>query len=151
MSTDEQQVIKYTITRLLASREHSLYELAVKLKQRNFDSALVQHWLEKFSAAELQSDYRFAEMLARSRINKGVGELSLINELKQHQLSHEIIHQVLGHLAPDWFELACQALIKKTSGQPPHDLKTQQKYYRFLQQRGFSAEQIRYAIQSLKE
>ena len=151
MSTDEQQLIKYTITRLLASREHSVHELEIKLKQRNFDHELVQQWLEKFSAADIQSDYRFAEMLARSRINKGAGELSLINELKQHRLTHEIISQVLANLAPDWFELAHRALVKKSSGKPPGDLNTQQKYYRFLQQRGFSAEQIRYAIQSLKE
>ena len=151
MSTDEQQVLKYTITRLLASREHSLYELEVKLRQRNFEPDAVQQWLEKFCAADLQSDYRFAEMLARSRINKGVGEFSLINELKQHRLAQEIINQVLRELAPDWFEIAQQALMKKTGGKPPHDLKTQQKYHRFLLQRGFSAEQIRYAIQSLKE
>lgn len=151
MTTDEQQVIKYTITRLLANREHSLHELKFKLRQRNFNEELVQQWLEKFSAADLQSDYRFAEMLVRSRINKGVGETSLINELKQHRVTQEHINAVLAELAPDWFELAEQALHKKTAGRVISSPKEQQKYYRFLQQRGFSAEQIRYAIQSLKE
>jgi len=148
---DEQQVIKYTITRLLASREQSLHELSIKLKQRNFNEELVQDWLQKFSSADLQSELRFAEMLARSRINKGVGELSLKNELKQHKIPHEMVERVLHELAPDWFELALHALNKKISGGKISSAKEQQKHYRFLLQRGFSSEQIHYAIQSLKE
>ena len=148
---DEQLEIKYTITRLLAMREQSLHELARKLRQRNFNADLVQEWLEKFSGADLQSELRFAEMLARSRVNKGVGELSLRSQFKQHNISQDIVTRVLQDLAADWFELALQALTKKTAGQGINSAKEQQKYYRFLQQRGFSAEQIHYAIQSLKE
>ncbi|KXI27958.1 regulatory protein RecX [Paraglaciecola hydrolytica] len=148
---DEQQVIKYTITRLLANREHSLHELSLKLRQRNFNHDLVQEWLEKFSQADIQSELRYAEMLARSRINKGSGELGLIKEFKQHKISQEIITRVLKDLEPDWFELALQALAKKNVGRGINDAKEQQKYYRFLLQRGFSAEQIHYAIQSLKD
>jgi regulatory protein len=148
---DEPHAVKYTITRLLASREHSLHELALKLRQRNFDAELVQEWLDKFSNADLQSELRFAEMLARSRVNKGSGELRLINEFKQHKIPQDIVKCVLEDLSPDWFELALQALIKKNAGQGIYSAKEQQKYYRFLQQRGFSAEQIHYAIQSLNE
>lgn len=147
---DERKVIKYTITRLLASREQSLHELSIKLRQRNFNEELVQDWLEKFSNADVQSELRFAEMLARSRINKGVGELSLRNELKQHKIPPDMVNHVLQDLAPDWFELAEQTLIKKTAGRGINNPKEQQKYYRFLMQRGFSSEQIHYAIQSLK-
>ena len=148
---DERQTIKYTITRLLARREQSLHELTLKLKQRSFNDELVQEWLEKFSNADLQSELRFAEMLARSRINKGAGELSLRNEFKQHKIPQDIVDFVLQELAPDWFELAIDALNKKLAGAQINSAKEQQKYYRFLLQRGFSAEQIRYAIQSLKE
>ncbi|WP_340677291.1 regulatory protein RecX [Paraglaciecola sp.] len=148
---DEQLVIKHTITRLLAMREQSLHELALKLRQRNFNGELVQEWLNKFSCADLQSELRFAEMLARSRINKGLGELRLKNEFNQHNISQDIVKRVLQDLSPDWFELALQALNKKNARQGINSAKEQQKYYRFLQQRGFSAEQIHYAIQSLKD
>jgi regulatory protein len=147
---DEQQVIKYTITRLLASREQSLHELSSKLRQRNFNEELVQDWLQKFSSADVQSELRFAEMLARSRINKGVGELRLRNELKQHKIPQHMVESVLQELAPDWFELALGTLNKKIAGGKINNVKEQQKYYRFLLQRGFSSEQIHYAIQSLK-
>lgn len=152
MNTEnDQQVIKYTITRLLASREHSRYELAQKLAQRNFNSQLIQDWIEKFAAADIQSDQRFVEMLCRSRVNKGVGELSLRNECRLHKIDADLLNRVLASMQVDWFELAERTLHKKLSGKTIDDARQQQKYYRFMLQRGFSAEQIHYAIQSVKE
>lgn len=148
---NERQIIKYNITRLLASREQSRHELYIKLKQRNYDSQLIHEWLDKFAESDIQSDKRFAEMLVRSRINKGVGELRLSQELKQHQIEATIIADLMTSEDIDWFELAVTVLHKKMNGTIIGDAKHQQKYYRFLQQRGFSSEQIRYAIQRLKE
>lgn len=147
----EDQVIKYTITRLLARREQSRYELYNKLRQQNYSNELIQTWLEKFAQADIQSDQRFAEMLLRSRFNKGYGELRLRQEYKLHQIESSIVAQTLDESGVDWFELAKNVLLKKFKQLKIVEPKQQQKYYRFLQQRGFLGEQIHYAIQSFKD
>lgn len=149
-TNDDYQEIKYTITRLLARREHSRHELINKLKQRDFDGELVLQWLIKFAESDIQSDERFAEMLARSKVNKGMGELRVKNEIKLHRIDSGIAHRVLSALEVDWFEHAVTVLTKKKGQSKLSEPKVYQKYYRFMLQRGFSAEQIHYAMGVLK-
>lgn len=151
MSTNEAyKEIKYTITRLLARREQSRHELVNKLKLRKFDTELSEQWLNKFAQSDIQSDERYAEMLARSKINKGVGELSIRNEFRLHQIDDGIVNRVLTNLDMDWFEHAVRVLEKKKGQAQLCEPKVHQKYYRFMLQRGFSAEQIHYAMGVLK-
>ncbi|NCP64021.1 MAG: regulatory protein RecX [Paraglaciecola sp.] len=145
------QTIKYTITRLLASREHSRHELLIKLQQRQFDTQTCIEWIEKFADADIQSDHRFAEMLLRSRVQKGQGELALRQECASHKLPEDLVQTLLDAMQIDWFEQALAVAQKKTKGQLLPSLKDQQKLYRFMAQRGFSSEQIRYAIQNIKQ
>lgn len=149
-NTEAYLEIKYTITRLLARREHSRHELMVKLKLRDCNTESVCEWLNKFAESGIQSDERFAEMLARSKVNKGAGELSIRNEFRLHGISDEIVKRVLHSLQVDWFEHAATVLAKKKGQADLDDAKTYQKYYRFMLQRGFSAEQIHYAMGTLK-
>tara|TARA_R110002167_G_scaffold1441_16_gene6898 strand:+ start:9862 stop:10320 length:459 start_codon:yes stop_codon:yes gene_type:complete len=142
--------IKYTITRLLARREHSRHELVGKLKLRNYDTELCEQWLNKFAQSDIQSDERYAEMLARSKVNKGAGELSIRNEFRLHHIDDDIVNRVLTQLDMDWFEHAVLVLEKKKGHAQLSEPKVYQKYYRFMLQRGFSAEQIHYAMGVLR-
>jgi regulatory protein len=144
------QEIKYTITRLLARREHSRHELVNKLKLRKYHTELSEQWLNKFAQSDIQSDERYAEMLARSKINKGVGELSIRNEFRLHQIDDGIVNRVLTNLNMEWFEHAVRVLEKKKRQAQLSEPKVYQKHYRFMLQRGFSAEQIHYAMGVLK-
>ena len=51
----------------------------------------------------------------------------------------------------DWFELAVKVFDKKYVNKPAKDFKDQQKQQRFLYYRGFTHEQIHYAIESTKD
>jgi regulatory protein len=150
MADKDVKIIKYTITRLLAGREHSKHELLKKLLLRDFDRNLSLEWIDKFSQHNLQSNERFAEALIRGRSNKGIGESRIRNELKEHQISEEIVKAAMLELNIDWFELALNVFDKKYSSKPAKDYKDQQKQQRFLYYRGFTHEQIRYAIDSSK-
>jgi regulatory protein len=147
----DHQSIKYTITRLLASREHSRHELLIKLQQRQYDTQSCLEWIEKFAVADIQSDRRFAEMLLRSRVQKGQGELAVKQECASHKLPESLVQALLDAMHIDWFAQALSVAEKKTKGQQLQSLKDQQKLYRFMAQRGFSSEQIRYAIQNIKQ
>ena len=151
MTDNANKIINYTITRYLAAREHSRHELLRKLLLKEYDQALSLQQLDKFSAANIQSEARFAESLVRGRINKGFGEQYIRSQLTEHRIEPGIISQAIENciteLQIDWYELACQVLAKKYREVPAKNWQEQQKRNRFLQYRGFDHEQIRYAKQ----
>lgn len=151
MSENNIKTIKHTITRLLAGREHSKKELLKKLLVREFEYELSVLWIEKFSEDNLQSEERFTESFIRGRTNKGIGEVRIRNELKDHEIPIELIKQVMKELDTDWFELAVKVFHKRFTGQVSKEWKDQQKQQRFMLYRGFTHEQIKYALQSKDE
>ncbi|MFT4811408.1 MAG: regulatory protein [Arenicella sp.] len=58
---------------------------------------------------------------------------------------------VMNELSIDWFELAVQVFEKKYAGKLIAYSKGQQKQQRFLYFRGFTHDQIHYAIESSKD
>jgi regulatory protein len=98
----------------------------------------------------LLSEKRFAQVMVRSRISKGVGEQRIQRELAEHEISHELIEAAFSEQDQDWDELALQVYVKKFGLIAPKDWQEQQKRNRFLQYRGFSHEQIRGVYPSLR-
>jgi regulatory protein len=147
MTDNESKIINYAITRYLAAREHSRYELLIKLLRKEHDAQLSQQQINKFSLANIQSDRRFAESLIRGRINKGIGEQRIRSELKEHNIEQEQVSHAFVEQDQDWFELVLQVYTKKYGDKPAASWQEQQKRNRFLQYRGFSYEQIHYANQ----
>ncbi|MFT6899276.1 MAG: regulatory protein [Paraglaciecola sp.] len=96
------------------------------------------------------SEKRFAQVMVRSRISKGVGEQRIQRELAEHEISHELIEAAFSEQDQDWDELALQVYVKKFGLIAPKDWQEQQKRNRFLQYRGFSHEQIRGVYPSLR-
>ncbi|MEE9446496.1 MAG: regulatory protein RecX, partial [Arenicellales bacterium] len=70
----------------LARREHSEFELRQKLARRMDDVDLLEDVIEALYRDDLLSDERFAQMLCRSRFNRGIGPVRLKHELNQHQV-----------------------------------------------------------------
>jgi regulatory protein len=141
--------IDSVITRFLSRREHSEYEMVNKLLQRGYDSADVDLAITKFKNADILSDSRFAESRIRDRAYKGYGEFWITQELKQHQLSAQTIETALAEEPQDWFEIAKHWVCKKYSRKADMakiDWKMQQKMKVSARNRGFSQDEIRYAM-----
>jgi regulatory protein len=138
MTDNDIKIINNTISRLLAIREHSRRDLLTKLLNKNYDKDLCETQLDKYTQANLLSEKRFAEVMVRSRIGKGVSEQRIQRELAEHEISHKLI------------EAAFSAHLKKYGLEVPKDWQEQQKRNRFLQYRGFSHEQIRSVYPSLR-
>ena len=76
MAENDVKIIKYTISRLLAGREHSKHELLKKFLQRDFERHLCLEWVDKFCQHNQQSFYiivvlamnKFAMQLNRREI-----------------------------------------------------------------------------------
>jgi regulatory protein len=131
---------------LLARREHSRLELVRKLRQRGMEGPELGRVLDELAAARLQSDGRFAEQYARSRAERGYGSLRIRAELCERGIDETGIAVALAALDQDWFQQACVVRERRFGRDRPAELKERARQSRFLQQRGFSPEQVRKAL-----
>ena len=130
---------------LLSRREYSLHELFQKLEPRSQSPDQVSQILNKLVEAGYQSDQRFAESFLRSRISRGLGSMRIERELKDKGIDRYLIEQVFS-AEFDWCEQAYESGWKKSQSLDLTDFKQKQKLYRYLAYRGFSMEQIQYAL-----
>jgi regulatory protein len=127
----------------LARREHSEQELARKLTTRGYAADVVEATLAALVADRLLSNTRFAEAFVHSRIQRGSGPQKIRAELRERGISDELIDDSLDAHADSWRELAREVREKRFGNRQPEDYRERSRQMRFLQQRGFSAEQVR--------
>lgn len=158
----QSQQIRLSAMNLLARREHSVKELTDKLKLRYFSSfelqsqsELIETVVDELTAQDLQSNQRFTESFIRVRAGQGKGPLRISQELKQRGITQDEIQSALKRADIDWFELALSVYQRKfyfqcdgidTSADARLEVKDQVKRQRYLSYRGFSFEQITYAL-----
>ena len=126
----------------LARREHSEQELARKLTTRGYAADVVEATLAALVADRLLSNTRFAEAFVHSRIQRGSGPQKIRAELRERGISDELIDDSLDAHADSWRELAREVREKRFGNRQPEDYRERSRQMRFLQQRGFSADQI---------
>ena len=126
---------------LLSRREHSRRELVQKLTARGVDGQECEQVVDQLAAEGLQNDARFAESFINSRVDRGSGPVKIRHELDQRGVSSELIDTCLLDLAADWSALARSVRQKRFGSEQPVDYKEKARQARFLQQRGFTAEQ----------
>lgn len=131
----------------LAHREYSAAELTEKLESRGFDRHLSQRAVARLAEDGLQSDRRFAEVYARSRIERGSGPLLLRAELGARGLNEELIDEHAGQPREFWMRRAQQMLEKKFKSSPEtRDAWTEQA--RYLSRKGFPGDLVYAALGS---
>ncbi len=142
MDTDLLKKIRDFALRLLSGRDHSIYELRLKL-QKKFSSypeemeGVIQECIEK----KYLDDERFAQEWIRFREEGSPrGTFLLKQELRKKGVSPEVIDSVLSHI-PETDGLAkAETLAKKKISSFPPDLsalKKRERLFRFLLSRGF--------------
>jgi regulatory protein len=134
--------IRVVAMNLLSRREHSVYELTRKLRQRDFDVDEVEAALELLRQENLQSDDRFIESVVNSRVNAGFGPIKIKHELQQKGVSSELVNDYLSGLGVEWEQIMALQRSKKFGLEIPLDYKEKMKQARFLQNRGFSPESV---------
>ncbi len=126
----------------LARREHSRLELEHKLATKDFDKNEISEALNRLVRDGLLSDTRFAESFVNARIQRGNGPIKIQAELKQRGVSDVIISQYLNLSEAGWYEQARQVRCKRFGEVLPSEYEQRIRQARFLQQRGFTHEQI---------
>lgn len=146
-SEDEDYKARSVALRLLARREHSRLELALKLRQRKIDAGVIEQVLDDYEAEGWLSDERFAEVYARQRMDLGYGPLKIQAELQQRGI-HDTPACVREMTDTDWSDQAT-SLREKRFGLDDirEDWDEKVRQARFLARRGFSAEQVESALE----
>jgi len=129
----------------LARREHSAFELRRKLLDKGHDPAETDQVLTALIRDKLVSDERYVEAYTRSRVLKGYGPRYIAAALRERGVSQELIQQSVDGNNPVWRQRAAEAR-RKRFGVLPGDYREKARQMRFLETRGFSAEQIRAAL-----
>lgn len=127
---------------LLARREHSLAELREKLAARGFGPAEIEPALAGLAQQGLADDSRFLETFVASRIRRGHGPHRIRAELGERGIAGEAIARSLAE-ACDWRALAREVRSRRFGAKAPVDFRDRARQSRFLEYRGFTAEQIR--------
>jgi regulatory protein len=138
--------VEAAAVRLLARREHSRAELVRKLGERGAPGDLVEQVLDSLAARCLQSDERYAEALVSSRAGRGQGPVRIRRELAERGVTAATIQDALDGAGQDWFALARDTRRRRFGGDPPAEWNERVRQSRFLEYRGFSSEQIRFAL-----
>ncbi|WP_251977098.1 regulatory protein RecX [Salinicola avicenniae] len=129
----------------LARREYARAELAQRLAAKAVAEEAIAPALDALAADGLQSDERFAEVFVRSRIARGQGPVKIRADIRQRGIDDALTALALESEAPDWDELACQALAKRFDG-PGASPRERARRERFLAGRGFEFDQVRHAM-----
>ncbi|MEN8259728.1 MAG: regulatory protein RecX [Pseudomonadota bacterium] len=142
-SNDPVRDIRDICLKLLSRREHSTIELKRKLSAKGFQGELVDEVVNELAADGWQSDARFAEEYLRQRIRRGYGPVRLFQELKQRGAVAVDLDQILRELDETWDDLIERVYRKKYHDSIPDSLNEISKRLRFLQYRGFTADQVK--------
>ena len=133
----------------LVRREHSQQELMQKVSAKGFARHDITPVLEELTEQGLQSNVRFAESYARSRVHKGIGPLRIQAELQQRGAGDCYFEMAVEDIAGSWENLLEQVYSKKYSLDKTLDFKEKLRRSRFLLQRGFPNDMVQQLFKRL--
>lgn len=140
------KVVEAAAVRLLARREHSVEELRRKLERKGYPPELIDPVIQKLASKRLVSDERFTANFVHHHARRGQGPVRIRAALRQQGVSESQVEEALQSAAVDWVQLAREVRRRKFGSSAPRSLGERAKQARFLQYRGFDAEQLRTAL-----
>ena len=146
-SPSENKIIRKKAMDYLSRREHSRYELYKKISTHNFDKDLINQELDLLIRDGLLSDERFVEAFIHSRKKNGKGPLKISAELQQRGADESLINKYIEEIEnSEWLDSAKQVVEKKLGNNQQLDYDNQLKMMKFLNNRGFTIEQVKISI-----
>jgi regulatory protein len=99
---------------LLARREHSKYELTMKLKQRKFSSSAIDNTIEYLINKKFLSEQRFCESFINARLKKGEGRYLIFQKLQQKGISLSFSQSIYDEIVEmdDEINACIKSLVK---------------------------------------
>jgi regulatory protein len=102
--------------------------------------------LSSLQSQKLLSDARFVQEFVAARVRRGSGPMKIRAELQAKGVEGELVAEALSGLKAASAEGAATARRKRFGAALPKDMPERARQARFLQQRGFSMDDIRKAL-----
>lgn len=144
--SDDRKTVEADAVRMLARREHSVDELRRKLRAKGYAAATIEPVIEKLAGKRLINDQRFTSGFVHQHARRGQGPVRIRALLRQQGIPDAQIEEEVRGAEVDWQRLAAEVRRRKFGVAAPRNLSERAKQSRFLQYRGFDAEQIRAAF-----
>jgi regulatory protein len=141
MNDDAYKAIYNKALDIISRREHSQKELSDKLIKKFNIPELVDSVIHGLLEKDLLNDYRYSESYVVARKRKGFGPKKIGYELVSRGVNENTVSEVIG-AEGRWNEAALKAFNKKFKAGIAEDFKEQNKQKVFLQNRGFSFQEI---------
>ena len=141
MNDDAYKAIYNKALDIISRREHSQKELSDKLIKEFNIPELVDSVIHGLLEKDLLNDYRYSESYVVARKRKGFGPKKIGYELVSKGVNENIASEVID-AEGGWNEAALKAFNKKFKAGISEDFKEQNKQKVFLQNRGFSFQEI---------
>ncbi|MBE0369494.1 regulatory protein RecX [Pseudoalteromonas sp. MMG013] len=149
MDDTSKQKLKNYVLWLLARQEYSHKELIKKLRAKEAPESYIEEllvWCERLGYID---EARYCDSFLRRQINKGFGQKRVLAEAMNKGVDRAQLLQLIETLEVDWFQLAQDAYVKKYAVTAPNlDYKDKAKRVRYMMYRGFSYEEIDFAMQA---
>jgi len=142
---DDESGARLAALRLLNRRDYCAAELVARLVERGVAESAARRVVEALGRERLVDDARYAEHFVAWHAGRGQGPLRMAAELKELGVAPAIVEQAVEARSPAWRERCAKVRRRRFGDEPPKGWKERAKQARFLQYRGFSAEQIRAA------
>jgi regulatory protein len=127
--------------RMLTRRDHTRFEIHQKLKQRGFDSRIIQDTVAECERLNYIDDERTARVYIDQLLRRGFGFRRIAIELRKKGLQGRRIEDIVEQrrIEIDEREIARRVLKKKIKSfeRQADRKKKRDKLYRFLDYRGF--------------
>ena len=141
MSDDALKAIYNKALDIISRREHSQKELTGKLLNKFSEEELVESVINSLVKKNLLNDFRYTEAYVVSRKRKGFGPKKIIYELIARGVMENIAYEAIENEG-GWKDAALKAFNKKFKKGKAMDFKELNKQKAFLQNRGFSFQEI---------
>ena len=141
MNDDAYKAIYNKALDIISRREHSQKELSNKLIKKFDIPELVDSVIHSLLEKNLLNDYRYSESYVVARKRKGFGPKKIEYELVSRGVNESTASEVID-AEGGWNEAALKAFNKKFKAGIGKDFKEQNKQKVFLQNRGFSFQEI---------
>ena len=141
MNDDAYKAIYNKALDIISRREHSQKELSDKLITKFNIPELVDSVIHGLLEKNLLNDYRYSESYVVARKRKGFGPKKIGYELVSRGVNENTASEVID-AEGGWNDAALKAFNKKFKAGISKDFNEQNKQKIFLQNRGFSFEEI---------
>jgi len=146
LSPDDATGARLAALRLLNRRDYCAAELVARLVERGATEPVAAQVVADLGRERMVDDARYAEHFVVWHAGRGQGPIRIAHELKELGVAPALVDEAVNATSSDWRARCAKLRRRRFGDEPPAEWKERARQARFLQYRGFSADQVRAAL-----